>query len=119
MSAQFLVLDIGGTNLRATVVDERGARLASAVAEAPHHCDIPLVGRRYDPQALWNAVCSASRAVLGAVGGEVAAVAATGQRIACAFLDASGETLYVGPNTDARGITTGWQVAEGVGSALY
>jgi len=119
VSARLLVLDIGGTNLRATVLDERGSRVATAVADSPHQCDVPPVGRRYDPEALWGAVCSASRAALGAGGDDVAAVAATGQRLACAFLDAAGETLYVGPNTDARGVMTGWQVDEAAGGSLY
>ena len=115
---RLLAVDLGGTNLRATVFDERGRRLGGAVAATPHQVDVPPIGRRYDPEALWQAACAAIRDAVARAGG-ADAVAATGQRLACAFLDAAGETLYVGPNTDARGVTNGWEVDEAAGGALY
>jgi autoinducer 2 (AI-2) kinase len=118
-----LALDLGGTDLRATVIDAAGARVAAAAAPAPVVVDVPPMGRRYDPDRLWQAAASAIREVLAEVGrdggGEIAGVAATGQRLACAFLDEAGETVYVGPNTDARGIFCGWQVEEAAGGQLY
>jgi autoinducer 2 (AI-2) kinase len=117
-----LAVDLGGTNLRATVFDAAGERVAAAVAATPHEADAPPLGRRYDPEQVWQAACTAISAVVtdaNAADGEIVAVAATGQRLACAFIDAAGDTLYLGPNTDARGVMYGWQVEEASAGALY
>jgi len=117
-----LVLDAGGSSLRATLVDRQGLCVARAAVATPHIEDVPLIGRRWDPAVLWDAACRAVREVLPAAAGgaeDVSAVATTGQRLACAFLDAAGETLYVGPNVDARGVMNAWVVDEAAGAALY
>lgn len=108
MSARLLALDLGGNGLRATVVDERGTRLGRAVVPAQHTGDAPPLGRCYSPTALMEGLGTATRAAVEQAGGEITAVAATGQRIGCALLDAAGETLYVGPNVDARGFAGPW-----------
>jgi autoinducer 2 (AI-2) kinase len=116
-----LALDLGGTNLRATIFDPEGRRCSVAVADVPHEVDLPPVGRRWSPERLWEGACQAIRRAVEAVraDGEVVAVAATGQRLACAFLDGAGDTLYIGPNTDARGVAWGWRVEEAAEGALY
>jgi len=119
VSDVLLALDVGGTNLRATLIDGVGRRIAAAVADTRLVVDVPPLGRRYEPESLWRAACSAIRGAVTQADVDVAAVAATGQRLACAFLDAGGETLYVGPNTDARGVMTGWQVEEAGDGRLY
>lgn len=118
--SRLLALDIGGTDLRASLFDGTGRRLAVAVVAVPHHADQPPVGRRWHPEDLWQGACWAIRGLLAQVGGEpVGAVACTGQRLACAFLDAARKTLYVGPNTDARGVVWGWRVEEAADEGLY
>ncbi|HEV3123640.1 MAG TPA: FGGY-family carbohydrate kinase [Candidatus Dormibacteraeota bacterium] len=117
-----LAVDLGGTNLRATAFDTVGERVAASVAATPHEPDAPPLGRRYDPEQVWRAACQAIGEVVKAASagdGEIVAVAATGQRLACAFIDADGATLYLGPNTDARGVMYGWQVEEASAGALY
>ena len=116
---RLLGVDLGGTNLRAAVFDESGRRLSVAVADTQVIVDVPPMGRHYDPEALWRTACGAIREAVGGAGGSVDAVAATGQRLACAFLDGEGKTLYVGPNTDARGVMNGWQVEAASAGALY
>lgn len=120
--ARLLVLDLGGTAVRAAVVDGDGGNIVSRAARAVSPLvDAPPLGRSYDPSSLWDAACRALRDALGAAGGagSVAAVAVTAQRIGCAALDGQGAPLYVGPNLDTRGVATGWAVAEAAGEDLY
>ncbi|HEY2704139.1 MAG TPA: FGGY family carbohydrate kinase [Candidatus Dormibacteraeota bacterium] len=120
MSELLLAVDLGGSGLRATAVDAAGTVVARAQRSLTQHLDLPPLGRRWDPAELRAAVAAAIGAVvhnLAPTG--IAAVACTGQRIACAALDAAGETLYAGPNTDARGLTHGWRVDDAAGGELY
>jgi autoinducer 2 (AI-2) kinase len=116
-----LVVDLGGTAMRATVVDGDGGNvLARAARTVEQVVDAPPLGRSYDPQRLWEAACAAIREALHRAGGEPpAAVAATGQRIGCVALGPGDKPLYAGPNIDARGAATGWAVAESGGDDLY
>ena len=87
----------------------RGARGSVAAARRPWRARAPAAlapfGRELDPEAVWEALLDAADEALAKVDrGRVRAVAATGQRIACAFLDEAGETLYLGPNRDIRAL---------------
>jgi len=118
---RLLVVDLGGSSMRAAVVDGDGGNiLARAARSVQHVLDAPPLGRSYDAGALWEAACAAVREALLRAGGEPpAAVAATGQRIGCVALGPGDVPLYVGPNLDTRGAATGWAVAEAGGEDLY
>lgn len=118
---RLLVLDLGGSSMRAAVVDSDGRNVvARAARSVEQRLDAPPLGRSYDPGQLWDAACAAVREVLLRAGGEPpAAVAATGQRIGCVALGPGEVPLYAGPNLDTRGAATGWAVAEAGGDELY
>ncbi len=120
--ARLLAVDLGGTSVRAAVVDsDDGNVLVSARRRCEPALDAPPLGRSYDAAEVWGLCCAAIReAVYRAGTGEpVAAVAATAQRIGCVALDAAGSAVYAGPNTDSRGVATGWAVTEAAGEELY
>ena len=116
-----LVIDLGGTAMRAAVVDAGdGSVVARAARSVEQVLDAPPLGRSYDTARLWDAACAATREALLRAGGEPPmAVAATGQRIGCVALGPGDVPLYAGPNLDARGAATGWAVAEAGGDELY
>ena len=102
-----LVLDAGTGGGRAAIYDEYGERVASA--ERRWHAIVPPAlapfGRKYDPDVLRAAIDEVVLEALAYVDPErVAAIACTGQRVACAFVDEAGEALYVGPNGDVRAL---------------
>jgi sugar (pentulose or hexulose) kinase len=120
VSDLLLAVDLGGSGLRATAVDFGGEVVARASRTVAQHTDLPPLGRSWDPAELRAATGAVIAEVVAAVTPQkIAAVACTGQRIACAALDGAGETLYAGPNTDARGLTHGWRVDEAAGGELY
>ena len=61
-------------------------------------------GRALDPAVVLEAIGAVCREVIDGLDEPVDAIAVTGQRIACAFVDADGETLYLGPNADTRAL---------------
>jgi sugar (pentulose or hexulose) kinase len=122
--ARLLVVDIGGTSVRAAVVDSDGGNIvASAARSTAHVVDAPPLGRSYDAASLWDQAGAAMREAMYRAGAgdaePVAAVAATAQRVACAALGDGDVPLYLGPNLDTRGVATGWAVAEAGGADLY
>jgi sugar (pentulose or hexulose) kinase len=120
VSDLLLAVDLGGSGLRATAVDATGEVVARAHRAVAQRVDLPPLGRRWDPDELRAAAYEAiAEVVAAAAPRRIDAVACTGQRIACAALDADGATLYVGPNTDARGLTCGWRVDDAAGGELY
>ena len=118
---RLLVVDLGGSAMRAAVVDSDGGNMvARATRTVTQVVDAPPLGRSYDAALLWEAACAAIREALHRAGGEPpAAVAATGQRIGCVALGAGDVPLYAGPNVDTRGAATGWAIAEAGGDDLY
>lgn len=120
MSELLLAVDLGGSGLRATAVDPAGRVVATARRTVTQHLDLPPLGRSWAPAELHGAAAAAIADVVRTLAPHrIAAVACTGQRIACAALGAAGETLYAGPNTDARGLTHGWRVDDAAGGELY
>lgn len=103
--ALVLVLDAGTGGGRAAIYDAEGERVAAAERRwrpgtVP---ELAPFAREYDPHALADAIDEATLEALAGVDPErVEAIACTGQRIACAFLDQEGRTLYAGPNDDVR-----------------
>jgi sugar (pentulose or hexulose) kinase len=120
--ARLLAIDLGGTAVRAAVVDSDGGNvLSSAARTVDALIDAPPLGRSYDAASLWDLACAAIREAIYRAGeGEpLAAVAATAQRIGCVALDERDRVLYAGPNMDTRGAATGWAVTEAAGEELY
>jgi xylulokinase len=88
----FLGHDLGTGGVKAALVGEDGARVASAIARYPLHHPRPGWAEQ-DPEDWWRAVGSATRAVLAEAGvpkEEVAAVTFAGQMLALCPLDAAG-----------------------------
>jgi len=103
-----LVFDAGGGGGRAVIYDAHGERLAGAVrpwqAFAPP--TLAPFGREYDPAVLRVAFeASVREAVQQVEASRIGAIACTGQRIACVWVDEGGEVLYAGPNGDVRALT--------------
>ncbi|MGE0789999.1 MAG: FGGY family carbohydrate kinase [Sandaracinaceae bacterium] len=119
--AGVLAVDLGTSGARAAVVTFEGAARGRG-----EHAYRPLsppelapLGREYDPRALEAAFeASVARAIDAASDVEIRAVAVTGQRIACAFVDGDGDVVYVGPNADVRALTGG-ELGDLDGDDLY
>jgi sugar (pentulose or hexulose) kinase len=119
---RLLAVDLGGTSVRAAVVDSDGGNMVSAARRTVDTViDAPPVGRSYDAAAVWDLTCAAIREALYRAGNTepVVAVAATAQRIGCVALGDGDAVLYAGPNMDSRGMATAWAVTEAGGDDLY
>lgn len=91
--ALFLGLDVGTSGVKALLVDEAGAILASETS--PLRLSTPRPGwAEQDPESWWQASLAAIRAVLAdADGAPVAAIGISGQMHSSVFLDAAGEVI--------------------------
>ena len=67
---------------------------------------------------VFDAIASALQTA-GLTGADVSAVSVTAQRGSAAFLDASGRTIYVGPNTDLRAVFEGAEIDDRWGDLIY
>jgi sugar (pentulose or hexulose) kinase len=126
-----MAIDLGSSGVRAAVAE---ASLASApplaVARVPLRSfrppDGPELAREFDPAdirrqvrlAVRSAVREAARSA-GVRASGVAAVAVTGQREAIALFDASGGTVYIGPNNDLRGAFEGAAIDDEHASLIW
>lgn len=116
-----LSLDIGTSGGRAVVADTSGRRVGSA--SRPWRCRIDADGfQELDPDLVWVALASASREAVRtslARPDAIAAVAVTSQRTGVVFIDAKGEVLSAGPNSDARGLREGITLERTHGELVY
>ncbi|GIV09466.1 MAG: xylulokinase [Fimbriimonadales bacterium] len=90
-----LGLDLGTSGVKALLIDERGAVVASASESYPLHTPQPLWAEQ-DPNDWWRATCSAIRAVLEQAGIDASAVRGvglSGQMHGSVFLDEHGESI--------------------------
>ncbi|HXA30136.1 MAG TPA: FGGY-family carbohydrate kinase [Candidatus Angelobacter sp.] len=120
--ARLLAVDLGGTSVRAAVVDSDGGNVVASARRAVETVlDAPPLGRSYDAPLVWEQCCAAIREALYRAGGvePVVGVAATAQRIGMVALDDRGRAVYAGPNLDSRGVATAWAVTEAGGDDLY
>ncbi|MBX7161044.1 MAG: FGGY-family carbohydrate kinase [Acidimicrobiia bacterium] len=115
--SRVLVVDCGSSTVNAAVVHD-GDVMSAARRTCPQIVppEAPM-GREWDPEQLWAVVCEAIRAAAGDT--DVDAVVCTTQRLATVFLDAGGDALYAGPNTDARGFAEALELEARVGERLY
>ena len=116
--AHIIALDAGGTTIKAAVYDERGReRAAAGETIAPIH---PVPGHlERDPEAMWRAICAATREVLLAselAPSSIAAVGLTGYGNGLYLVDRQGRPTRNGIlSTDqrAQGEISRWR-AEGL-----
>ena len=94
-TSYLLAHDLGTTGNKATLFDEDGALVASALETYPTHYDRPGWVEQ-DPNAWWESVCRASAAVMEQAGitkSSVAAMSFSGHMMGCVPVDASGAAL--------------------------
>ena len=116
-----LALDIGTSGGRAVIADTSGRRVGTATRAWKYRPDADgfLV---LDTDLVWAALASASREAVRtslARPDAIVAVAVTSQRTGVVFLDAKGEVLAAGPNSDARGIREGIGLERSHGELVY
>ncbi|GIW44576.1 MAG: xylulokinase [Candidatus Binatia bacterium] len=120
----FLTLDAGTGSGKCLLFDAKGGLRARATEpwgyEVSPDPELPSVKWfSFDPEKFWEALCRCIQAALRqaqAEPGRIVGVAATSQREACVFLDASGKEVYAGPNLDARGFREGLEVLQSFGA---
>lgn len=117
-------LDAGTGSVRCVVFDPSGTPLASA--QEPFQYQLvsdpvmPMIrGFDLDTKAFWVALARCARQALERLppGTQLRGVIATSQREACVFVDAAGETLYAGPNLDARAAMEGFEAQQVIDQA--
>lgn len=116
-----LALDIGTSGGRAVIADTSGRRVGAASRAWRHRFD-PRGIQELDDDLVWAALASASREAVRtslARPDAIAAVAVTSQRTGVVFIDAKGEVLAAGPNTDARGIREGIALERAHGEQVH
>ncbi len=124
MKDLLLALDAGTSGGRATLYDPAG-RTVGAASEAWSYTTPPEAapwGRAFDTGEFWGILCGLVRRALaeaGARGEQVLAVGASSQRQGIVLLDASGTTLYAGPNLDLRGVYQAAEIDAEHGDLLY
>ena len=120
--SRILALDAGTSAGRAVIFDYQGHALAEAIRPWQYeiaHEAAPW-GRQFDPERFWGMLCAAAREALAAGGAdEVVAIAATAQRQATVFLDATGRELYAGPNVDLRAVFEGTRLLNEQGERIH
>src|SRR5919106_1916753 len=85
-------LDVGTSGVKAVLIADDGAIVASAVA------DYPLLTPRpgwteQEPEAWWRASCDVLRRLVAQAPGPIEAIGLTGQMHGAVFLDADGEVI--------------------------
>jgi autoinducer 2 (AI-2) kinase len=119
-----LALDAGTSAARALVARPGGGVVAVARREWSYDIppEIAPFGRSLDAEAFWRALCDATREVItsaGLSGNDIAAAGVTSQRLAVVIVDGNGDTLYAGPNADARAIVEGFAIDGARGHQVY
>ncbi len=116
-----LALDIGTSGGRAVIADTSGRRVGAATRTWKYRFD-PNGFQELDTDLVWAALASASREAVRtslARPDAISAVAVTSQRTGVVFLDAKGEVLSAGPNSDARGVREGIALERAHGELVY
>lgn len=116
-----LSLDIGTSGGRAVIADTTGRRVGTATRAWKYRLDADGF-QELDTDLVWAALASASREAVRtslARPDAIAAVSVTSQRTGVVFLDAKGEVLSAGANSDARGLREGIGLERSHGELVY
>ena len=116
-----LALDIGTSGGRAVIADTSGRRVGTATRAWKYRLDADGF-QELDTDLVWAALASASREAVRtslARPDAIAAISVTSQRTGIVFLDAKGEVLSAGPNSDARGVREGIALERAHGEQVY
>jgi sugar (pentulose or hexulose) kinase len=116
-----LALDIGTSGGRAVIADTSGRRVGTATRAWKYRLDADGF-QELDTDLVWAALASASREAVRtslARPDAIAAISVTSQRTGIVFLDAKGEVLSAGPNSDARGVREGIALERSHGELVY
>lgn len=105
--ALVLVLDAGTLGARASLISFSGRFLATEVGQWSYDQDNEhTLWRSFDPQkeaAILGRLAARCLTHEPKLSQRVRAIAVTGQRFGCVALDSQGQTIYAGPQFDARG----------------
>ena len=123
-SEAVVVLDAGTSVARCVVFDGGGEVVGQAAMPWRYlvEPDSPTMARAFDHETLWHSICELIRRTLHeaeVAADQIVAVAATSQRQAVVFLDASGRELYAGPNIDLRAVFEGAAIDDEHGDLIY
>ena len=117
----YLSLDIGSSGGRAVIADSSGRRVGTATRAWRYRHDSDGF-YELDTDLMWASLASASREAVRtslARPDAIAAVSVSSQRTGVVLLDAKGEVLSAGPNSDARGIGEGIALEREHGELVY
>ncbi|MFX1317491.1 MAG: FGGY-family carbohydrate kinase [Promethearchaeota archaeon] len=112
MENLILIVDISSNSVKVALVSEN-LTLNSLITQ-PYKIineDIDGLAKRFDMNELWNKVLTGIQLLLQNYKSKefnIIGISTCAQRIATVFLDNSGREIYGGPNTDVRGIDTGY-----------
>lgn len=125
VAADVLVaIDAGTSGARCLVARPGSGTLASVRREWSYDAppEIGPLGRSFDAETFWPAICAITRQALleaGVAASDVAAVGVTSQRLALLIVDGEGRALYAGPNSDVRALMEGLTIDGRAGERVY
>ena len=118
-----LVLDLGSSRLRCTLVPPDGSSPPMELARAPYPATNDRAGalaHAYNPRLLRERLLRVLAQGAQAAGPRnVAAIAVTAQRLAACFFDADLATLSAGANNDTRAVFQGGAMDDAHGALIY
>jgi autoinducer 2 (AI-2) kinase len=119
-----LAIDAGTGSCRAVLFTETGEQVAAGQREWTHHEPEGVPGGQdFDVHAGWRAVAGCIRDALrgaGALGHDVAAVAATSMREGMVLFDQAGREIWACPNVDSRASAEAEDlIREGAAEKIY
>ncbi|MBI4306329.1 MAG: FGGY-family carbohydrate kinase [Chloroflexi bacterium] len=119
-----LAIDLGSSGVRATLARPTGRPVATSRLPLTAHRPEsgPDLAREFHQRDVWQAIGRGIRSALRSAdipATQVEAIGVTSQREGIALLDASGDTLYAGPNTDLRGAFQGAAIDDRYASLIW
>lgn len=112
----FAGLDAGTSGFRCLIVDERGRRVAMGERAWTTFADASGFPQLEMDEAIRDACADA---LAGCDRAAIVAIGVTSQRTGCVFAGANDEALYLGPNSDGRGIAAGIAMEREHGARIY
>ena len=116
----YLVLDLGTSGLKAFVLDDDGKIISYSKKRWKIIMDEDEIGTmEYNADYARNSLLDIIKSVIKKAKMKIKAITVSAQRVATVFLDKRGDVLYIGPNSDARGIYLDFQLEEEEDLELY